>query len=214
MSLANIVHENDNFCSMIASELKCRPKGHDSLSCHFGNSRIKRPDPEKGRCTNARDFVSTRYKFVDEKPFEIRFNSRGIVNLVVHRTIPRWRLAMIKDIVSQLNVGFEVWEGRHSFVMTENSAMGQCKIDIKIMYGDPDSMEDDDDDDSSEEKKDDADFVIGFASSSGEFTQPVEKRYRVEKLRDPKKCTQATYFFGNHENYNQNGRVYMNMVQS
>ncbi|EFN73216.1 hypothetical protein EAG_02160 [Camponotus floridanus] len=209
MSLANIVHENDNFCSIIATELKCRPKGYDTLNCHFQNSRIKRPDPKDSRCSNAKDFVPTRYKFVGEEPFEIRFNPRGIENLVVYRSIPRWRLDMIKVIVSQLNIGFEVQEHRNRFIIMENSTMGHCEVDVKISRGDPDSEEDAD----SAEKNDN--FEIGFLSSD-EFAHLMAERFRVKKTRQLKKCPQKTiYFFGNHEDYSRgDGEFYMDMTTS
>ncbi|XP_011136043.1 uncharacterized protein LOC105181154 [Harpegnathos saltator] len=165
MSLENIVRPDDNFCSTIASELKCRPKGQDTLSCRFQNSRIRHPRPEEGRCTNAMGFVPTRTRFVDEEPFEIRFNSRGIENLVVHRTIPRWQLDMIKVIVSQLNIGFESWEHRDRFAIMENSTMGHCEVDVKITRDDgwiseedhhhDDDDDDDDDDDGHDDEHDD-----------------------------------------------------------
>ncbi|XP_012531414.1 vitellogenin [Monomorium pharaonis] len=211
MSLANIVQENDNFCTMIATELRCRPKGEDSLSCHFKNSRIKRPDPTDNRCSNAKDFVPTKYKFVGEDPFEIRFNSRGIENLVVHRTIPRWRLDMIKSIVSQLNVGFEIQqERRERFTIMENSTVGHCEVDVKIINN-GDSEENDDD--SVEESKN---FEIGLMSLDEERPLTSLKRFQVEKVRQPKKCPRRTiYFFGDHEDYSHGDKqLYMDMNTS
>lgn len=208
MSLANIVHENDNFCSMIATELKCRPKGHDTLNCRFQNSRIKRPDPKDSRYSNAENFVPTRYKFVGEEPFEIRFNTKGIENLVVYRTIPRWRLDMIKVIVSQLNIGFEMQERRNRFTIMENSTVGHCEVDVKITREGQDFEEDDD----SAKKSDN--FEIGFLSSD-KLARPIVERLQVEKTRQPKKCPRRTiYFFGNHEDYSRcDGELYMDMVQ-
>lgn len=193
---------------MIATELKCRPKGHDTLNCHFQNSRIKRPDPKDSRCSNARDFVPTRYKFVGEEPFEIRFNPRGIENLVVYRTIPRWRLDMIKVIVSQLNIGFEMQERRNKFTIMENSTVGHCEVDVKIIHGGQDFEEDED----SAEENDN--FEIGFLSSD-EFAHPMVEKLRVEKTRQPKKCPRrAIYFFGNHKDYSRDdGELYMDMVR-
>lgn len=210
MSLANIVQDNDNFCAMIATELKCRPKGHDILNCRFENARIKRPDSKDDWCSNARDFVPTRYKFVGEEPFEIRFNPRGVENLVVHRSIPRWRLDMIKVIVSQLNIGFDVQERRERFTIMENSTVGHCEVDVKVIRGGS-SEETDDDDDSVEEGEN---FEIGFMSLTNELMRPVTERLRVEKVRHPKKCPRRTiYFFGNHEDYSHGNKdLYMDMV--
>ncbi|XP_071641549.1 uncharacterized protein [Temnothorax longispinosus] len=211
MSLANIVQENDNFCSMTATELKCRPKGDDSLSCHFQNSRIKRPEPNDNRCSNAKNFIPTRYKFVGSEPFEIRFNSRGIENLVVPRSIPRYRIDMIKIIVSQLNVGFEMQERRDRFTIMENSTVGHCEVDVKIVT-DPNSEESDDD---STEKNEN--FEIGFMSSSEDLARSLAiERFQVEKIRQPKKCPRRTiYFFGNQEDYSHGDRqLYMDMTTS
>lgn len=212
MSLANIVQENDNFCAMIATELKCRPKGEDSLSCRFKNSRIKRPDPTDNRCSNAKDFVLTKYKFVGDEPFEIRFNSRGVENLVVHRSIPRWRLDMIKSTVSQLNVGFEIQERRERFTIMENSTVGHCEVDVKIIHNGPDSEENDDD--STEESKH---FEIGLMPFDEELARPLTslERFQVEKVRQPKRCPRRTiYFFGNHEDYSHGDKqLYMDMVR-
>ncbi|XP_011052964.1 PREDICTED: vitellogenin-3-like [Acromyrmex echinatior] len=210
-SLANIVQENDNFCAMIATELKCRPKGDDSLSCYFQNSLIKRPDPKDNRCSNAKDFVPTRYKFVGDEPFEIRFNSKGIENLVVHRSIPRWRLDMIKSIVSQLNVGFEIQERRDRFTIMENSTVGHCEVDVKIVRN-PDFRENDDDSIEETEK-----FEIGFMPSNVELESPlVIERLQVEKIRQPKRCPRRIiYFFGNDEDYSRGDKqLYMDMTTS
>ncbi|XP_070161877.1 vitellogenin-like isoform X1 [Polyergus mexicanus] len=181
----------------------------DDVRSGMHNSRIKRPDPKDNRCSNAENFVPTRYKFVDEEPFEIRFNTRGIENLVVYRTIPRWRLDMIKVIVSQLNIGFEMQERRNRFTIMENSTVGHCEVDIKIIREGHDFEEDDD-----PSKKND-NFEIGFLSSD-ELARPIIERLRVEKTRQPKKCPQRTiYFFGNHEDYSRyNGELYMDMTTS
>lgn len=210
MSLASIVHKNDNFCSMIATELKCRPKGHDTLSCHFQNSQIKRPDPKDSRCSNAKDFVPTRHKFVSDEPFEIRFNSRGIENLVVHRSIPRWRLDMIKVIVSQLNIGFELQERRNWFSIMENSTMGHCEVDVKISRGDFDSEEEDDESAEMSEN-----FEIEYLSND-KLAASADEDLRVEKTRHPKRCPRRIiYFFGDHEDYSRGNReLYMDMISS
>lgn len=216
MSLANIAQENDNFCSTIASELKCRAKGEDSLSCHFQNSRIRHPGREDSKCTNAMDFVPTRTRFVDEGPFEIRFNPRGIENLVVHRTIPRWQLDMIKVIVSQLNVGFEVSEHRNRFTIMENSTVGYCEVDVKVTRGGSDEEHDDHDDNYDEDdRKEGKAFEIEFMTAAGdEMTRSIDDKLHVQKLRQPKRCPRRTiYFFGNEEDYSRGDReLYMDMV--
>ncbi|KAL0123697.1 hypothetical protein PUN28_005897 [Cardiocondyla obscurior] len=210
MSLANIVREDDNFCVMMATELKCRPKGEDSLSCRFQNSQIKRPDPSYNRCSNAKDFVPTKYKFVGDEPFEIRFNPKGIENLVVPRSIPRWRLDMIKVIVSQLNVGFEVRERRDKFTIMENSTVGHCEVDVKIIR----QSFTENDDDSTEKSES---FEIGFMPPGEELGHTsIVERFQVEKVRHPKRCPRRTiYFFGDYEDYSHGDKqVYMDMITS
>lgn len=212
-SLANVVHENDNFCVMIATELKCRPKGHDILGCRFQNSKIRRPDErDSSRCTNAKDFIPAKYKFVDQSPFEIRFNPRGIENLVVHRTISRWQLDMIKVIVSQLNIGFVVEERRDRFTIMENSTVGHCEVDVKITHDvlGYEEEEQEEDDDSTETE----DFRIEFMSPDDREVQPSVGRFHIEKTREPKRCPRRTiYFFGDNKDYSRgDGQVYMDMV--
>lgn len=214
-SLANVVQENDNFCTMIATELKCRPKGEDSLSCYFQNSRFKRPDPEDNRCSNAKHFVPTKYKFVGDEPFEIRFNSKGIENLVVHRTIARWRLEMIKTIVSQLNIGFDLRERREKFVIMENSVLGHCEVVVDITHKDSKMESEENDDDSIENSEN---FEIDFMDSSASIEIAdllTHEGFQVKKVREPEKCPRRmTYFFGNHEDYSHDDKqVYMNMVR-
>jgi len=148
---------------------------------------------------------------VGDEPFEIRFNSKGIENLVVHRSIPRWRLDMIKSIVSQLNVGFEIQERRDRFTIMENSTVGHCEVDVKIIRKDPDSQENDDDSIEESEK-----FEIGFMPSNVELENPlVIERLQVEKIRQPKRCPRRTiYFFGNDEDYSRGDKqLYMDMVR-
>ncbi|XP_076175882.1 vitellogenin [Ptiloglossa arizonensis] len=204
MSLANIVHERDNFCSMIASELKCRPKGSDTLSCRFANGRIVRPRHGDERCTNADNFVPVSERFIDTEPFEIRFNSRGIENLVVSRHIPRWRLDMMKAIVGQLNIGFELEKGRQRFVAMEDSSIGYCEVEITMSrtgyqrdtgYGD---------------------LNIAFEPPRPEIVPLDRAILQIEKVRQPKSCpNRKIYFFGNHEDFSLgNKNTFMDMTTS
>lgn len=193
MSLANIVHERDNFCSMIASELKCRPKGSDTLGCRFANGKIVRPNPDDSRCSNAKNFVPINDKFINEDPFEIRFNSKGIENLVVPRSIPRWRLDMIRVIVDKLNVGFEVENGRDRFVTMENSSIGYCEVEVKMTrpgYGRGNGAESE------------GLFDIVFEPKRANLVPLSRAALGIDKVRQPKKCpNRKIYFFGNHEDF-------------
>lgn len=206
MSLANIVEEKDNFCSMIASELKCRPTGTDTLRCRFVNGKIVRPNPEDSRCSNAKHFVPVSDKFINGDPFEIRFNSRGIENLVVSRSIPRWRLDMIKTIVGQLNVGFELDNGRQRFVTMENSTIGYCEVDVKMSRtgyrreDDPGNRE----------------LEILFEPERPDMLPLNRAALRIEKVREPKQCpNRKIYFFGNHEDFSiGNKNTFMDMTTS
>ncbi|XP_014471545.1 PREDICTED: vitellogenin-3-like [Dinoponera quadriceps] len=218
MSLSNITRADDNFCSSIKSELKCRPKGQDSLSCHFQNSRIRHPGPEEGNCTNSMGSVPTRTRFIDEEPFEIRFDPRGIQNLVVHRTIPRWQLDMIKVIVSQLNIGFEVLERRDRFAIMENSTMGYCEVDVKFVHDSSEENDDDEHEDGSVEQgeKEGEDFEIQFMSTNNKPARTLDEKFHVQKIREPTRCPRRTiYFFGNEGDYSRgNGELYMDMTDS
>ena len=206
MSLANVVHERDNFCSMIASELRCRPKGDDTLSCRFASGRIVRPRPEDSRCSNAKHFVPVSDKFIDGSPFEVRFNSKGIENLVVSRNIPRWRLDMLRVIVGQLNVGVELEDGRQRFLTMENSSIGYCEVEVNTSRG-------------------------GSGNGGGMVDEGLEillqperpdllplnrATLQVEKVRQPKSCpNRKIYFYGNHEDFSMgNKNTIMDMTTS
>ncbi|XP_060817119.1 vitellogenin-like [Bombus pascuorum] len=205
MSLANIVHEKDNFCSMIASELKCRPKGSDTLSCRFTNGKIIRPDPNNDRCSNSKNFVPVTDRFINEEPFEIRFNSKGIENLVVPRNISRRRLDMIRVIVGQLNVGFELENGQDRFVTMEDSSMGYCEVEVKVSR---------------------AGYERGVMGQEGydivfeperPDTLPLSVgSLTIDKVRQPKQCpNRKIYFFGNHEDFSiENKNTFMDMTTS
>ncbi|XP_076235977.1 vitellogenin [Calliopsis andreniformis] len=205
MSLANIVHEKDNFCSMIASELKCRPRGSDTLNCRFVNGKIVRPDPEDDRCSNARNFVPVSDRFINADPFEIRFNSRGIENLVVSRNIPRWRLDMIRTIVGQMNVGFELEKGHQRLITMENSSIGYCEVEIKMWrtgYN--------------RESTENEDMEIVFEPERPDIVSLDRAALKIEKIRHPKKCpNRKIYFFGNHEDFSLgNKTTFMDMTTS
>ncbi|XP_003700968.2 vitellogenin [Megachile rotundata] len=207
MSLSNIVHHRDNFCSMLATELKCRSKGSDTLGCRFANGRIVRLDPEDDRCTNAKNFVPVSNRFVDEQPFEVRFNSRGIENLVVSRSIARWRLDMIRAIIGQLNVGFELEKGRQRFVTMENSSIGYCEVEIRMSragYGREDTVERH------------RPFEIVFEPERPDMLPLNRAVLQIEKVRKPKSCpNRKIYFFGNHEDFSGGHKnTFMDMTTS
>lgn len=205
MSLSNIVHQKDNFCSMIGAELKCRLKGSDTLGCHFANGRIVRPDPEDARCSNAKNFVPISDRFVDEQPFEVRFNSRGIENLVVSRNIARWRLDMIRAIIGQLNVGFELEKGRQRFVTMENSSIGYCEVEIRMSrtgYSGEDTADN--------RRR----FEIVFEPAKADTVPLNRAALRIEKVRRPKNCpNRKIYFFGNQQDFTSGYKnTFMDMV--
>ncbi|XP_029056601.1 vitellogenin-like [Osmia bicornis bicornis] len=207
MSLSNIVHQKDNFCSMIGAELKCRLKGSDTLGCRFANGKIVRPDPEDARCSNAKNFVPINDRFVDEQPFEVRFNSRGIENLVVSRNIARWRLDMIRAIIGQLNVGFELEKGRQRFVTMENSSIGYCEVEIKMSrtgYSREDTADD--------RRR----FQIVFEPERADMVPLDRAVVRIEKIRRPKNCpNRKIYFFGNQQDFSYGYKnIFMDMTTS
>lgn len=204
MSLSNVIHDEDTICSMIASELKCRAKGSDTLNCRFTNGRIVRPDPVRDeRCSNARDFVPMSDRFVDEEPFEIRFNARGIENLVVSRDIARWRLDMMRAILGQLNVGFELGREHDRFVAMENSSIGRCEVEVKVSragYG--------------REGDGGGEFEIVLEPERGDMVPLSRGSLWIEKVRWPKRCpNRKIYFFGNHQDFSLGGKnIFMDMV--
>lgn len=200
MSLSNIdVHDENTICSMIAFELKCRAKGSDTLNCRFSKGRIVRPEEE--RCS--RNFASSD-RFVDEEPFEIRFNARGIENLVVSRDIARWRLDMMRAIIGQLNVGFELGSEYDRFVTMENSSVGYCEVEVKVSragYGGEDGGG--------------GEFEIALEPERADMAPLSRGSVQIEKVRWPKRCpNRKIYFFGNQEDFSFGSKdIFMDMVR-
>lgn len=203
MSLSNM-DEDARICSVIAFELKCRAKGSDTLNCRFSNGRTARPEDGRG-CSNAkRNFApSTSDRFVDEQPFEIRFNARGIENLVVSRDIARWRLDAMRAIVSQLNVGFELGSGHDRFLAMENSSVGYCEVEVKVSragYGGESGG---------------GGLEIALEPERADVAPLSRGSVRIEKVRRPKRCPNRNiYFFGNHRDFSFGSEdIFMDMVR-
>ncbi|XP_016910737.2 vitellogenin [Apis cerana] len=202
MSLSNIdIHDENTICSMIAFELKCRAKGSDTLNCRFSKGRIVRPEEE--RCS--RNFVSSDRLLLDEEPFEIRFNARGIENLVVSRDIARWRLDMMRAIIGQLNVGFELGSEYDRFVTMENSSVGYCEVEVKVSragYGGEDGGG--------------GEFEIALEPERADMAPLSRGSVQIEKVRWPKRCpNRKIYFFGNHQDFSFGSKdIFMDMITS
>ncbi|XP_015173810.1 PREDICTED: uncharacterized protein LOC107065037 [Polistes dominula] len=202
------------YCSTISNELKCRVKDAETLSCYFLTPIItfSTINDSSTTCEWSSNFVPLNdHFFFDQDPFEIRYNSRGIENLVVKRTITRWKLDVTKAIVSQLHIGFELKEGQSSFQTAENSNIGHCEVNSRVLVSGGYYEN---------EKYAHANLQLVLLDSN-------ELRYRdilnqggqiiIEKIRHSKKCQRRPiYFFGipiSHRDDRERG-TFMDMVSS
>ncbi|KAI4499136.1 hypothetical protein M0802_005719 [Mischocyttarus mexicanus] len=214
LSRSDIDRGRSFYCSTISNELKCQVKDAETLSCYFLTpittySIIN----NNSTCDWSKNFeqLHDHFIFFDHDPFEIRFNSRGIENLVVERTITRWKLDVTKSVVSQLHVGFELQEGQSRFKTTENSNLGYCELDSRVLVSGGYYQN---------EKYSNTNFHLVLLDSN-------ELRYRdilnrngqiiIEKIRHTKKCSRRPiYFFGipiTHRGDMERG-TFMDMVSS
>ncbi|KAK2585202.1 hypothetical protein KPH14_009909 [Odynerus spinipes] len=202
-------------CSTITGELECRAKDSESLGCRLRNDVTvsSRVDDSSGCQQQSGNVVTTRDRIFDREPFEIRFNSHGVENLVVRRTIPRWRLDIIKAVVVQLDIGTELEKEPSSFVTTEDSSFGRCELDSKILVtGDRASESEFGSEFGSE-------FEIVSLASNGSRSADLLARYGtiiIEKVRRPEKCPgRVLYFFGYASNDDRSERgTFLDMVSS
>lgn len=198
MSMIVTTNKTERVCRMVASELKCRPKGQDTLNCYFQNARLDhRKQNSENECEYEDTPIPETSLFVGGERFEIRFNDRGIENFIVPRTIPMPKLNIIKAVASQLDIGFDVKESRKNFKITENWKDSICQYNVNITRGMLESEEDDDDDDSTGGER----FELALASLNNARPESLRDMYRVEKMRQVTNCPQL-YFFGNDLSYN------------
>ncbi|XP_070161875.1 vitellogenin-1 isoform X2 [Polyergus mexicanus] len=136
----------------LESKLICQPlKSGHSLSCHFEDSKANSfvtdsLDPSELAMPTGQVNRQPAYE-INEDQFEIKFNKRGLDDLVVNENIQPRELDMIRLIVGQLSVG-AILEGIGNDVIfdaMENFTQGECyttfKIDKKLvdrsLYGKP-----------------------------------------------------------------------------
>ncbi|XP_015431219.1 PREDICTED: vitellogenin-like [Dufourea novaeangliae] len=206
MSLSNVDDKDDRTCMTTVTELRCRPKGSDTLSCRFANSKMFSLDVRGDVCPEVDRFIPNNDRFRD--PFEVRFNSLGIENLVVPRNISSGRLDIIRDIVGQLNIGFELEKGKQRFVATEKSSVGNCEVEIKMSrpgYGRG----------SDSDRKMEQDMDIVFEPERPEIVPLNRAMLDIEKVRQIKKCSEKSlHFFGTNVNPNLEKNIYFVMTTS
>ncbi|KAK2585201.1 hypothetical protein KPH14_009908 [Odynerus spinipes] len=168
----------------IGSTLKCRPRVPDTLNCRFEAARMA--VFEKGLLDLAQDTVEDLW--VDEEPFEIKFDKNGIAQLIVTRSMEPWTVDMIRAIVNQLNVGVDLRKRPDGiFVAKERSFLGECGSTIELSR----SI-------SQDRWKDDKLEIVpmpGLEKASGEILQ-------IEKRRDLNDCgRKEDYFFASKSGY-------------
>ncbi|XP_014471390.1 PREDICTED: uncharacterized protein LOC106742709 [Dinoponera quadriceps] len=115
----------DFYVYQVYSTLKCRPRDFETLHCQFCAANI----------TIYRDPIEVHE---DEDswlhaPFDIKFDQRGIRNLVILREMDAWYLDMVRAFVSQMNFGVDLrLDG--AFTTMENTYIGQCESLVNISH--------------------------------------------------------------------------------
>nr|KAF7394266.1 hypothetical protein H0235_016861 [Vespula pensylvanica] len=181
------------YCSTISNELKCRVKDTEALSCYFLDPVVTLSTiNNNSTCEWSRNHqIAVNDCPFDREPFEIRYDSRGIENLVVSRTIPRWKLDVTKAIVNQLHVGFEFKEGQSKFKTIENFNFGHCELDSKVLVSGKHHE--------NEEHVEKNFEMILLDSNELRYRDILDQNGQIiiEKIRHPKNCPRRPiYFFG------------------
>ncbi|XP_066591898.1 uncharacterized protein [Prorops nasuta] len=200
----NNMQNVSSFCSVIRTNLKCRPKGSDTLFCRFHLQEEETRNQEKRFHLHDSYSPSSTGKNIECKKretndllmsesFEIRFNPRGVENLVIDRNISRWNLDTIKLIVTQLHHGINLDLPRKDFTTLENSTNGYCDVAVKVT-----------------QKKESFDVRTAHFDDFEISLDPLITKYSldqsneyfiIQKTRNPNKCLgRQMYFLGKHRN--------------
>ncbi|XP_078042650.1 uncharacterized protein LOC144473007 [Augochlora pura] len=134
LSVAYQFHDDSHSCVTMTAEMKCRPLDNNMLSCHFANSRMSKDkwSKELQDCPVPSNFEPTDPAIMNGETFRIKFNRRGIENLEVPRNITRTGLDVLRDVVSQLHIGFAPEEVHSSVAAMEKSSIGYCKMEAVV----------------------------------------------------------------------------------
>lgn len=110
---------------------------------------------------------------------------------------------MMRAILGQLNVGFELGREHDRFVVMENSSIGHCEVEVKVSRAGYGREEDGRDD-----------FEIVLEPERGDMVPLSRGSLWIEKVRWPKRCpNRKIYFFGNHQDFSLGGKnIFMDMV--
>lgn len=117
----------------------CQPlKNGHSLSCHFEGSKANSfvadsLDPLEPATPTGQVNRQPAYE-INEDQFEIKFNKRGLDDLVVNENIQPRELDMVRLIVGQLSIG-AILDGVGNdvtFDAMENFTQGECYTTFKI----------------------------------------------------------------------------------
>jgi len=123
----------------LESKLICQPlKNGHSLSCHFEDSKANSfaadsLDPSEPATPTGQVNRQPAYE-INEDQFEIKFNKRGLDDLIVNENIQPRELDMVRMIVGQLSVGatLDGIGNDVSFDAMENFTQGECYTTFKI----------------------------------------------------------------------------------
>lgn len=183
----------------LESKLICQPlkTGH-SLSCHFEDSKANSfvadsLDPQEPATPNGEVNRQPAYE-INEDQFEIKFNKRGLDDLVVNENIQPRELDMIRMIVGQLSVGttLDGVGNDVTFDAIENFTQGECYTTFKI------------------DKK-----LVGRSlyAKPGYVLRPVfglkdGKLMQIRKIRNLRMCAhKVPYFFGSAETFREESDI-------
>lgn len=189
----------------LESKLICQPlkTGH-SLSCHFEDSKANSfvadsLDPQEPATPNGEVNRQPAYE-INEDQFEIKFNKRGLDDLVVNENIQPRELDMIRMIVGQLSVGttLDGVGNDVTFDAIENFTQGECYTTFKI------------------DKK-----LVGRSlyAKPGYVLRPVfglkdGKLMQIRKIRNLRMCAhKVPYFFGSAETFREESDIISDVVR-
>ncbi|CAL1685210.1 unnamed protein product [Lasius platythorax] len=183
----------------LESKLICQPlKSGHSLSCHFEDSKANSfvadsLDPSDPAAPAGQVNRQPAYE-INEDQFEIKFNKRGLDDLVVNENIQPRELDMIRMIVGQLSLGatLDGVGNDVTFDTMENFTQGECYTTFKV------------------NKKP---MGRSLYAKPGYALRPVfglkdGKLVQIRKIRNLRMCAhKVPYFFGSAESFREESDI-------
>ncbi|XP_066591607.1 vitellogenin-like [Prorops nasuta] len=174
----------------ISTTLKCRPRAPDTLNCRF--SSVTMGFFEAGMADLGQETLGDFE--INEDPFEIKFDRKGVSGIAVSGSLSPWTVDMIRAIVSQLSVGIELDDASKFFISDgayakEKSFLGVCNSFFHVSQQ---TLEND---------WRQSSFQI-LPISGNKQLEINGKELKIDKIRDLENCqNRGNYFFGSKEGY-------------